>query len=174
MENFSKYTINSDGTIHGVKGILKTYNNGIGYHFVRLYPDDGTKPKNLYVHRLVAEAFIPNPEGKAEVNHINGDKGDNRVENLEWVSPSENKHHAIQTGLHIPNGGPKGHKHTKARSKYHNVIWRPSKGKWYAEVTLHQKRYSRAANSEEDAALKVNQLYLELGITDRPFNKIKD
>lgn len=47
------------------------------------------------IHRLVAGTFIPNPENKAEVNHKNGDKADNRAENLEWVSSSQNKHHRI-------------------------------------------------------------------------------
>lgn len=71
------------------------------YHNVNLYKD--YKPKLTRVHVLVAETFIPNPNNKPFVNHINGIKKDNRVENLEWVTHYENMTHAFNTGL-IPNG----------------------------------------------------------------------
>lgn len=57
------------------------------------------KDSTQYVHRLLALAFIPNPMNKQYVNHINGNKLDNRLENLEWVDHSENMKHAFRTGL---------------------------------------------------------------------------
>jgi len=87
-------TLRRDGTILGVKGrALKPYLNKDGYHSVTVA---GKKTK---VHRLLAEAFIPNPENKPEVNHIDGDKTNNAVTNLEWATASENRQHAYDTGL---------------------------------------------------------------------------
>lgn len=68
-----------------------------GYLALQLYKDN--KAQNCYIHRLVAEAFIPNPQGKETVNHINGDKHDNRAINLEWCTYTENNKHAYITGL---------------------------------------------------------------------------
>lgn len=57
------------------------------------------------LHRIVAEVFIPNPQNKSEVNHINGIKTDNRVENLEWMTHSENCQHSFDIGLQKPKRG---------------------------------------------------------------------
>lgn len=68
-------------------------NPSTGYPVVHLCKDGGHKLRE--VHRLVAEAFIPNPENKREVDHINTVRNDNRVENLKWVTSSENKYNPI-------------------------------------------------------------------------------
>lgn len=76
--------------------ILKQQSSSKGYKEVHIV---GAITKRIRIHRAVAEAFIPNTENKPQVNHKNGDKSDNRVENLEWCTASENTHHALKTGL---------------------------------------------------------------------------
>lgn len=76
--------------------IMKQYMS-VGYYKVDLSLND--KRERYFVHRLLAQAFINNPNNKLQVNHINGIKTDNRLENLEWVSPSENVRHAFNIGL---------------------------------------------------------------------------
>lgn len=75
---------------------LKPFDNG-GYQRVVLIKD-GVRKKFL-LHRLVAEAFIPNPFDKPFINHIDGNKANNSVSNLEWVTPKENVSHAILNNL---------------------------------------------------------------------------
>lgn len=77
--------------------IIKPYKAGRDYLYVCLLKNGKAKQKR--VHRLVAEAFIPNIFNKPQVNHINGNKNDNQVWNLEWCNNAENMKHAYATGL---------------------------------------------------------------------------
>ena len=94
-----KYQISNFGNVKSLhykngnkEKILKAIPHKDGYLFVSL------GHQNIRaIHRLVAEAFIPNPDGLPQVNHINEDKTDNRVENLEWVTAKENMNHGTRT-----------------------------------------------------------------------------
>ena len=76
---------------------VKQQKNKFGYMNVSLYRDG--KQKQYKVHRLIAKAFIPNPQNKEQVNHIDGNKTHNVVWNLEWTTSKENNVHASDTGL---------------------------------------------------------------------------
>lgn len=94
VKEYSHYEVNQFGEIrHKVrKHILKPRSNKGGYLYVN-FKIDG-KNTNFAVHRIVANAFIPNPNGYTEVNHKDYDRTNNCVDNLEWVTSSQNKQHA--------------------------------------------------------------------------------
>lgn len=95
--DLSDYTVTKDGDIinnhNGRK--VKPQPNGKGYLRFSL------GGKLVFVHRLVAELYVPNPENKPQVNHKDGNKRNNSADNLEWVSNQENRNHAIKNGLHL-------------------------------------------------------------------------
>lgn len=93
--------------------ILSPMDNGHGYLYIHL----GRKTRD-YIHRLVAKAFIPNLQNKRCINHKNGIKTDNRVENLEWVTDSENQIHSKNTGL-----CKIGEKHPQSKLTNANVLF---------------------------------------------------
>jgi hypothetical protein len=93
---------------------LKQQDNN-GYQQVSVKLNAGSRGL-LYVHRLVAERFIPNPEGKSDVNHLDGNKANNDVCNLAWCTKSENTRHAYATGLMKAKRGPEHHRYGKTHS----------------------------------------------------------
>lgn len=99
INNYPNYRVNEVGQIKSIKKkiILKTSLDSGGYLGISLWKDNSSK--RVRIHSLVAKAFIPKIEGKDWINHKNGIKTDNRVENLEWCTPRENIIHALNSGL---------------------------------------------------------------------------
>lgn len=97
---FEGYIVSSEGEVFslklGTKTKRKATNCSKGYARMDLYGNG--KRSSLKVHRIVAQAFLPNPENKPQVNHINSVRDDNRLENLEWVTASENTIHGVIHG----------------------------------------------------------------------------
>lgn len=104
-----KYSVTRCGRVwsHRARIFLKPGTIGKGYFKVSIRRFGG-KTCNWYIHRLVAEAFLPNPENKLTVNHKSGDKSDNSADNLEWATQKEQVAHAIATGLTEANGEDNG------------------------------------------------------------------
>ncbi len=96
-----RIVIGKDGVKYPFKGrILKSYPNiQLDYYQISLWKNNNYK--TFYVHRLVAEAFIPNPNNLPEVNHIDGNRQNNNISNLEWVDRISNTIHAIKAGLKV-------------------------------------------------------------------------
>ena len=96
------YEVSNKGNVRSIRrNAVLNQTTGVknGYRYVGLYKDG--KNKKALVHRLVASAFIDNPMGKKTVNHIDGNKGNNAIDNLEWATHSENHRHAFATGLKV-------------------------------------------------------------------------
>ena len=100
-----KYKISNEGDIYSFykRGCLKPALNNWGYKYVSLSKNNLSK--SYVIHRLVALHFIDNPEKLPTVNHIDGNKVNNDISNLEWASYSENMSHAFRTGLNKPAKG---------------------------------------------------------------------
>ena len=99
IPGFDNYAVSNRGNLKNIKNgnILKLQTNKSGYNEYTL-AQNGIK-KNFKIHRLVGILFIPNEDKKPQINHIDGNKTNNNVNNLEWCTAKENDTHARETGL---------------------------------------------------------------------------
>ena len=118
IKSLARKVVYKNGKVYNRKvRLLKICFNTDGYPVIGLYKKN--KSCTYRVHRLVAEAFIPNPENKTDVNHIDGIKTNNQASNLEWVTHQENVIHAYYTGL---REGRKGENHHGNKLTERNVL----------------------------------------------------
>lgn len=165
------HEVSSIGRIRNINGLLlKPWISTSGYYTIKLIIKGQRKNKKL--HRLICEAFIPNPENKPHVNHKDGNKLNNHIDNLEWCTHTENMKHASKTNLLNTLPRTTGKKLSKT-SKYYNVGFDSLRNKWVAAITVNKKSYmGKRFNTEEEAALHVNFIIDTLGLVDRPKNVV--
>lgn len=141
---YVRYQKSSHGTMMHKKysgKMMTPTDNGNGYLMICL--SDGGSRKSFYVHRLVADAFIPNPMRLPEINHIDYDKSNNDFLNLEWCTRLENIHHALPR-MEKPRAKCK---RTMTGEKY---ITR-RKGKWRFSIKRKKIRFDRLFETLEEA-----------------------
>ena len=137
IENYPEYQIYEDGRVFSKRKniFMKPHDNGVGYLYVGLLGE--RKKKNYTIHRLVALHYIPNPEGKPEVDHIDRNKANNHISNLRWVTSSENNENQSQR-----SDNKSGHKY---------ISYRKQGNLWAFQKTICGVSIQRAFKSKIDA-----------------------
>jgi len=155
-------TCYADGSVEKVCGRTGKLVRSFGYKMKKGYHSICVAQKNRYVHRLVAAAFIKNTEELPQVDHINGDKSDNRPSNLRWSNNQQN-----HKGFMRKHGG--------SSSKWRGVFFIRRDNIWCAQITLDGKscHIGRYAN-EDDAARAYDEKAIELGYSREALNFPED
>ena len=179
-----RYQVSTLGRIRSIQNnhghyrelIKATWVSNKGYVYTDLFIKD--VKYNISVHSAVAVAFIPNPDQKLTVNHSDGNKQNNHLSNLEWMTYSENHKHAYETGLRVAQTYWKGKKWGNT-SKHHNVSYDAKRDRWVATLKVNGKSNIKhftvkkhGDNAENLAAVAVNDLLDLHGINDRARNII--
>lgn len=161
IKGFPNYYISNYGRIWSIhkKDFKKPRKNKYGYFIVDLY--NKNIGKTFIVHRLVAEHFIPNPENKSEVNHIDGNKQNNYAGNLEWVTPKENIQHAITNNL-MNNKGENNKQSILTEKDVKEIIYLLK----YTSLTQKEiaEKYNVASQTISQIKLQKTWKYLNLDI----------
>lgn len=104
IDGYENYEVSTAGRVRNIATSVVLKPNNCG-RYLQVKLSQNSKRKNFLVHRLVASAFIPNPDNKPQVNHINGIKTDNSASNIEWTTPSDNIKHSYLKNLRCPTMG---------------------------------------------------------------------
>lgn len=144
-------------------------NHSQGYLRVSLWKNN--KGKDHYIHRLVVQSFIGTIPKDKQVNHIDGNKHNNRIDNLEIVTPKENIHHAIKTGL---TKSPLGIVNKTSKSGFANISPKFVKGKfmWCLCLRLKNKRYDRTSTNIYELICLYNQIVRENNLDEKLLHKL--
>jgi hypothetical protein len=144
VRDFPEYQVSTLGRVKslnynhtGEEGLLAPQRVRTGYIYCPV-----RREKKVYlrqVHRLVAEAFLENPNNLPEVDHINGNKSDNRLENLQWISRSGNCLKKTRFGLRGTNTG------------HHHISYKPDENKYRVVLTRHYKTMEKRFDTLEEA-----------------------
>ena len=145
---------------HKNREYIKPYLNNKGYMCINLYKN--SKVHKFQVHRLIAVYFLPNPNNLPEINHIDGNRLNNDIDNLEWCTRQQNMQHAWDTGLFINRHANASIKRKKSTSKYIGVSWSKQRQRWCVYVGFNKKHYGvgRFIN-EIDAAIAYDNFIKE-------------
>jgi len=133
IENYEDYFISNLGRVKSTKNnkikYLKLCVNSEGYYAVKLFQNG--KGKMIKVHRLIAKAFIDNPNNHLCVDHIDGDRKNNNLDNLRWVTNQQNQHN---------------------RTKAKGYTWHKKANKWMSQININNKKIHLGYfDNEEDA-----------------------
>jgi hypothetical protein len=139
IKGYENYSVSNFGNVRNEKTclILKQHLHN-GYYRVEV------QGKKHLIHRLIAEYFIPNPNNKAYVDHIDNNRSNNRIDNLRWVTTSENNYN-----MSIKKTNKSGVK---------GVIWNKNKNKWEVQISHKGKRYHLGYFTDKDEAIKTRKL----------------
>jgi len=140
VEDFPNYRISSEGNLISLfygKETLRVPSKNKGYLQAVMCGGVLQDRKYCSIHRLVAEAFIPNPDSLPEVNHIDGNKWNNTVENLEWVTEKQNSEHACRTGLTPALKGTKNGNSKLTEKSVKDLRAKRSEGWTYVELSKY-------------------------------------
>lgn len=161
IPNFPSYEITSCGKVRSVDRILPRQGHAIdvlrrgvvkkpvpskqGYLTTCLWCEG--KGVSFMIHRLVALTFIPNPKNLPQVNHLDGDKANNHVSNLEWCTHAENQNHALDTGL---------------RKRRGSVLWCKYHESWRAKIRINNTYKVKYSKNKKVCEEWLNNILKEL------------